>query len=390
MIKTSSLRRNAGLLTLLGVLVGCGNTTASSSSSTDSTSGSQSLHIYALIPNNTAPGSFTIKDFNPSNGTSSVLNGQFGTGVGDNPVLLRTHPNINVFYVLNNGSASLSQYTMDKNGGASFLGAVATPVNPSLIAIHPSGGYVYVVGGAANAPGVIRRFSVNSNGVLENPLDSSTTNNYSTSTSYIKDADFSFGGGTFHVPCVGAIESYPVNSDGTLGAAVQSLATLAPTGDVGDNYRDIDVRPGQASLCAVVNAVNGNDKVRSYAVDNGSLSAVQEADTGELRLGMGSMAGNAQYYVGSASNPRMFGFSVDNSTGTLGPLTTNPMAVGSSNSSTFVKLDPTNLYMVSTGGPGDNALVSRFRGSTGEFVGSSSDSQSLTNASGLDFFAFIF
>lgn len=55
-----------------------------------------------------------------------------------------------------------------------------------------------------------------------------------------------------------------------------------------------------------------------------------------------------------------------------------------------VKLDPTNLCMVSPGGPGDNALVSRFRGNTGEFVGSSSDSQSLTNASGLDFFAFLF
>lgn len=129
MIKTSSLRRNAGLLTLLGVL--CGNSTSSSSSTDSTSSSSQSLHIYAMIPNNTAPGSFTIKDFNPNNGTSSVLNGQFATGVGDNPVLLRTHPNINVFYVLNNGSASLSQYTMDKNGGASFLGAVAPLSTPA-------------------------------------------------------------------------------------------------------------------------------------------------------------------------------------------------------------------------------------------------------------------
>ena len=391
MIKTSSLLRSASLITLLGVLVGCGNSTASSSSSTDSSSLSDPfLHVYALLPNTTVPGSFTIKAFNTSNGNSSVLNSQFGTGVGDNPVLIRTHPNINVFYVLNNGSATVSQYTMDKNGGASFLGTVATPVNPTLIAIHPSGGYVYVVGGAANAPGLIRRFSVTGDGVLDNPLDVATTNNYSTSTDYVKDADFSFAGGTFHLPCVGAIESYPINSDGTLGPAVQSLATAAPTGDAGDNYRDIDVRPGQASLCAVVNAVNGNDKVRSYAVDNGSLSAVQEADTGDLRLGMGCMASNAQYYVGSASNPHMFGFNVDNSTGTLGALATNPMAVGSSISSTFVKLDPTNNFMVSTGGPGDQALVSRFRGSSGEFVGSSSDSQSLTNPSGFDFFAFIF
>ena len=58
--------------------------------------------------------------------------------------------------------------------------------------------------------------------------------------------------------------------------------------------------------------------------------------------------------------------------------------------SLFVMLDPSNNFMVSTGGTGDNVLVARFRGQNGEFVGSTADSQSLNSPQGFDFFTFNF
>ncbi len=361
------------------------------------------LREYAIIPNTNAGignGSITVKNVNLQNGTSSVVNQNFTEGVENDPLIVRTHPNINVVYVLNNNpltpNGTVSQYTIDANGGLAYKGSVTTPPNPTILAVHPSGGYVYVVGQPAAPiigfpegpladlsilPGTIRRFKVNNDGLLSDGVDKSTTNNYNpTAPTFIKDGDFSFGGGTFHVPCLGAIESYPVNNDGTLGNAV--LATVPNT----DNITDIDVRPGQASLVAVVRSSVGNGYLRSYSVNNGVLSTPLTTLPGEQTLGFGDMATNGQYYVGSVSNPRMFGYNVDNTTGALTPLSTNPMQVANGNS-VYSALDPSNNFILSvSNSAGTNLLVARFRGQNGEFVGSTSDSQGLVTPGAFDFF----
>jgi 6-phosphogluconolactonase (cycloisomerase 2 family) len=380
----------AGLVALTGlVATGCG----SSDASFVNTGTGSNIREYAVIANSAGP-SLSVKGVSLVDGTSSLLNNQFTTGVGINPLIVKTHPNINVVYVLNNGSNTISQYTMDGNGGLSFQGTVATPATPTLLVIHPSGGFVYVVGGAANAPGTIRRFNVNGNGLLSNGTDvMTTTANYTNDATFAKDADFSFGGGTLHVPCLGFIESYPVNADGSLGTVVQSAQTAAPTGNVGDNVRDIDVRPGQASLVASVRTVNGNDKLRSYTVTNGALSNVLQTDPGDLTLGMGDFSSNGQYYVGSTVANRMFGFNVDNSTGTLSALGTNPMAItgtGAASPNLFVNLDPSNLFILSTPGTAANLLTARYRSQSGDFVGSTIDGQGLNTPQGFDYFNFNF
>ena len=374
----------AGLVALTGlVATGCGSDTTTGGNFGPTTT----LREYVIIANNNAAGSFTIKNQNLQNGTSSVLNNAFSTGVGANPTVVKTHPNINVFYVLNTGSATVSQYSMDSAGGAAFLGTVATPANPTLLNIHPSGGFVYVVGAAAaNAAGTIRRFTVNSNGTLANGVDVTTVTNYTPDLARVKDGDFSFGGGTFHVPQFGGVRSYAVAADGQLGASV-----LAATANVNDDVRDVDVRPGQAALVASVRTNAGNDSLRSFAVNNGVLSGGTESvNPTELFLGHGDFASNGQYYVGSGSNPRMFGFNVDNSTGAVTALASNPMAVTTGLRSAFVNLDPSNNFMLSTGGNGDNVLVARFRGADGNAVGSTADSQSLSNPNMFDYFTLNF
>ena len=351
-------------------------------------SNSTVLREYAIIANNQAAGSFTVKGLNLQNGTSSVINNQFTTGVGANPILVKTHPNINVFYVLNRTSGTISQYTLDRNGGAAFLGTVNTPANPMFIVIHPSGGLVYV-GAAPNGPGVagsIRRYTVASSGVLTAAgADVLTTNSLTNNVALIKDTDFSFGGGALHVPEVNKVETFSVATDGTLTATAQAN-TL---GNANFEALDVDVRPGQASLVAVVRTNEANDRLFSFPVNNGVLGASTNIAPATV-LNMGDFASNGQYYAGHATLPQMFGYNVDNATGALTALATNPMAVSTGVSSRFVALDPSNNFMLSTGGVGDNVLVARFRGQNGEFIGSTADSQSLFNASGFDFFTFNF
>lgn len=385
----------AGLVALTGlVATGCGSDDTVNIAPVNT----RSLREYAIIANNVTPGTFTIKNVNLQNGTSSVLNNQFSSQ-GNNPTLVRTHPNINVFYVLNSASNNVAQFTMDTNGGAQFLGTVAVPVNSSMLAIHPSGGFVYVVGaaGGVNTPGTIRRFTVNSNGTLANPLDRLTTgaNGYTSNLNLVKEGDFSFGGGTFHIGERGGVVSYPVAADGQLGAGVSfNIATGLAT----DDYRDIDVRPGQASLVTSIRTAAGNDLTRGFAVNNGVVSGGNQVDPGETRLGLGDMATNGQYYVGSESNPRLFGFNVDNATGTLTALASNAAqaAVTGSARSSFVNLDPSNAFVLSTGGQtfggpaADNVLVARFRGQDGNITGSTVDAQALNQAAGFDFFTLNF
>lgn len=375
----------AGLVALAGLVSsGCGSDTTTAANFGPTSS----IHEYAIIANNTAGGSFTIKGVNLQNGTSNVLNNQFTTGVGNNPIMVKTHPNINVFYVLNFGSATISQYTMDANGGAAFQGTVATPANPQLMVIHPSGGLVYVgaASNGANAVGSIRRYTVGSNGLLTAVgADVATANFFSTVVNRAKDADFSFGGGALHIPEVNRIETFNVAADGTLTASGQANNL----GNALFEALDVDVRPGQASLVATVRTNEALDRLFSFPVNNGVLGASSNIAPATF-LNMGDFASNGQYYAGHAQLPQMFGYNVDNATGALTALGTNPMAVPTGLRSQFVNLDPSNNFILSTGGNGDNTLVARFRGANGEFVGSTADTASLTNPSGFDFFTLNF
>ena len=382
------MKKNTCTLGLAGLLAagllssGCGSNDAVHVVQTNSSV----LREYAVIANNQPAGSFTVKGLNLQDGTSSVLNNQFTTGVGANPILVKAHPNVNVFYLLNRGSATISQYSLDRNGGATFLGTVNTPANPMFLVIHPSGGLVYV--GAAptgnGTAGAIRRYTVAPSGVLTAAgADVLTTNSLTNDITRVKDADFSFGGGALHVPEVNKVETFTVAADGTLTASAQGNSLENA------NYEalDVDVRPGQASLVAVVRTNEVNDRLFSFPVNNGVLGASSNIAPATV-LNMGDFASNGQYYVGHANLPQMLGYNVDNATGALTALATNPMAVSTGVSSRFVGLDPSNNFILSTGGVGDNVLIARFRGQNGEFTGSTADSQSLFNPSGFDFFTF--
>lgn len=375
----------AGLVALTGVVAtGCGSDDDVYFAPTNTAQ----IREYAIIANR-GNNTFTIKNVNIGNGTSSVLNSQFATGVGTDPVLVKTHPNINVFYVLNKGGATISQYTMDANGGANFLGTVPTPANPQYIVIHPSGGFVYVgaASGGVDTPGSIRRYTVSNTGLLTAAgADVATVANFTRTLAHVKDADFSFGGGVLHSPEVNAVESFNIAADGSLSTtgAGQNLTNAA------FEALDVDVRPGQASLVAVVRTNEATDRLQSFPVNNGVVGAVTTNLSTTLTFASkGDFAVNGQYYVGSSSVPQVLGYNVDNATGALTALSTNPMAVAAG-ASTFLALDPSNNFIVTTSGAADNILTARFRGANGEFTGSTSDTQSLSTPAGFDFFTFNF
>lgn len=386
----------AGLVALTGlVATGCGSDDATVVNSGSTTS----VREFAVIPN-FGNNSITVKGVNLVDGTSSLLNNSFNQNVGNQPFQIKCHPNVNVFYVLHKGTANtastIGQFTMDNNGGVAFLGNVATPANPMWLAIHPAGGLVYV--GAANNgngnAGSIRRYTVNANGTLVAQAgDVATTNAVTNNFARVQDADFSFGGGALHVPEVNKIETFTIAADGTLTATAQANGLT----NAAFEAADIDVRPGQNSLVAVVRTNEATDRVMSFPLNNGVLGAVAtNLSTTETRLNQGDFSVSGQYYLGSSTNPRMFGFTLDPNTSALVALSTNPMAVTTGARSQFVALDPSNNFIVSTGGGiadglgADNVLVARYRGQGGEFVGSTADASGLNIPGAFDFFNFNF
>lgn len=386
----------AGLVALTGlVATGCGSDTTTGGNIAPSTN----IREYVVIANNVAAGGFTIKNLNLQNGTSSILTTQTANVGADtnNSIMVKTHPNVNVFYVLNKGTAArgtISTYTVDANGAATALGApVPAPVNPQFLSIHPAGGLVYVGGAPAgnNALGDIQRYTVANNGALTlTGLPVKTAFNMTIDfANRVKDVDYSFGGGALHVGTVNHVETFNIAADGTLTPSGQ----VSLLGGAAFEALDVDVRPGQASLEAVVRTNNAVDNITSFPVANGVLGAGTNTVTAEAFLWMGDFASNGQYYVGAGSQAGgpndMLGFNVVNDTGALSPLGTNPMNVALGTSSSFVNLDPSNNFILSTGA-NNSVLVARFRGADGNFIGSTVDSQGLTNASGFDYFNFNF
>jgi len=226
---------------------------------------------------------------------------------------------------------------------------------------------------------------VANNGTLTAGGDVATTANFCRFVNRVKDADFSFGGGVLHSPEVNKVESFNIANDGTL-----STTGAGPTlGGSNPEALDVDVRPGQASMVVTVRTTDATDRLNSFPVNNGVVGAVTtNLDAGVTTLNMSDFATNGQFYAGVSSAPQVLGFNVDNATGALTALATNPMAVTTGNSD-FLALDPSNNFIVTTG-TAANIVTARFRGTNGEFVGSTSDTQSLNGPKGFDFFTYNF
>ena len=358
------MRRNLLVVASLLTTCGCGSDTASPSG----TQRNVTLNEYVVIPN-FGSNSLSIKSVNLQNGTSRPVSTALPSG-GTHPVIARAHPNVRVFYVVNRDSNVIAQFSLDSAGAASMISTISCPNSTQLLVIHPSGGWAYAAGG-----NILRSYTVSSTGILSTlGADTILANTAGW------DADFSRTGGLLHVPEVGQIQSFPVSSAGFLGAP--SSTALASTTDTAV---DLDVRPGGTSMEV---AIQGNNSVRSYALNANGLPATVTVQDLNFQPTTGDFSGSGHYYLGKNGSPSVHAYESSPLSGALSELTGSPLTLTGTGGAFFVALDLTDNFVCSTDGNSNNRLDVRLRQANGQFGESTVDNQGLNIPGKFDYFLF--
>lgn len=345
------MKRNLGLLFLLGWMAGCGTHGEDSISSNPPVR----LRELLIIPN-FAANTVTIKSVNLEDGTSSVL-GNPVPSAGTHPLIARSHPNVKVFYVVNRDSNVITQFTLDENGNARLISSIACPNQTQLFVVHPSGGWAYAGGGTS-----LRTYAISSSGVLSvQGADATLAGEPGW------DADFSRNGTALHVPELGQLQSFPVAA-GVLGTPITT-----PLASNADRAVDLDLRPGGTSIAV---AVQGNDSIRAYTLGNNGFPNTLTVQNLTFRPATADFADNGQYYLGENGSPSVHAFQ-SNPSGVLSELADSPLVLSGTGGAYFNALDLTEKLVFSTDGNANNRLDVRLRQADGRLIGSSSDTQGL-------------
>lgn len=339
------------MLFLLGSLVGCG----AHSNDTNSPNPTGRLRELVVIPN-FAANTVTVKSINLENGTSSIL-GNPVPSAGTHPLIVKSHPNVKVFYVVNRDSNVITEFSLDENGSANLISSISCPNQTQLLVVHPSGGWAYAAGGTT-----LRTYSVSSSGIL-----SVQGGDVVLANEPGWDADFARNGSVLHIPELGQVQSFPV-AGGVLGAV-----TTTPLASNADRAVDLDVRPGGASMEV---SVQGNDSVRAYTLGSNGLPNSLTVKSLNFRPSTADFADNGQYYLGENGSPAVHAFQ-SNTSGSLSELADSPLVVAGSGGAFFNALDLTENLVFSTDGNANNRLDVRLRQADGRLLGSSSDTQGL-------------
>ncbi|MBX3172470.1 MAG: beta-propeller fold lactonase family protein [Candidatus Eremiobacteraeota bacterium] len=365
----------AALLTL-----GCGNSLqvnippsgGGSDNNNNNNPGGLSLRELIVIPN-LSDNTITVKQVNLDDGTTftraTVSSGAQG------PFVVKCSPTMNVFYVLNSNSGLITEFRIDINGNVSSIGNIASPANPLLMTIHPSGRLVFVAGTGRQ----VFTYGVNNDGTLT--LVAQTTTNFLNGTPGL-DADFSGNGAFLHLPVVGGVQTCAIQNDGSLVSS--SLNNAGGSIGAADQVLDVDVHPGQTSLQAAIQRA-GNDAIASFAINGGALTPTGGATTVNYEVGLGDFSAPGRYYLGESGTPRVHGFNTVAATGALTELATSP-SISSGLNALYTQMDFTSSYLFTTQSVGSNLLISRPLSGAGEFNDSNVDNQNLAAPQLFDFF----
>lgn len=323
-----------------------------------------------IIPQNTTPGTLTLKFINLINGTSVF--GQQGVNSGGNgPEVVKVHPTRPQFFVGNTLSNNVASFAVNGNAGVGNLGApVAAPAGVRLLAVHPNGAFLYAAGGNS-----IQTYAIQPDGTL---VASGAA--VALAGTVGDDAAFSNGGNTLHIPEQGFIQSFTVN--GNTGALTAPVNTALAAG--GDQCLDVNVHPNGTCLLADVDQ-GANDSVRSYVLTGGTLGAVTVQNFA-FGIGSGEMARNGQFFLGQTGAPaNIRGYNVNAATGAITEFANSPQA--NPNSSFLMGLDPSQQFIFSVGG---GTLDVRGRVADGTMSGVTSDSAGVSgNSRRFDFFQYV-
>ena len=357
------MKRNLAALLLLVGLAGCG-----ALSDTQASAQSPQRTTEMVIVPNFAANSLTVKQVNQEDGTTRLV-GDPVPSAGTHPVIVKAHPNVKVFYVVNRDSNVITQFSLDDQGKAGLISSIACPERTQLLVVHPSGGWAYAAGGTR-----LRTYSISSTGIL---------NVQGVDTELAAEpgwgADFSHNGKVLHVPELGQLQSFPI-SRGALGSGVTT-----PLAGSTDRAVDLDLKPGSSCLEVVV---QGNDSVSAYTLGSDGFPSGVTVQHLKFRPATGDFAQNGQYYLGENGAPAVHVYQVGAS-GLLSERSDSPMALTGTGGAFFTALDLTENFVLSTDANPNNRLDIRLRQADGKLAGSLSDSQSLNIPGQFDFMLFL-
>ncbi|MFN8609873.1 MAG: hypothetical protein U0931_20200 [Vulcanimicrobiota bacterium] len=348
-------------LTLLA-LVGCGSYNLDPQYASRTTE----LREFLVAPNFSS-NSLTIRQVDLHTGIGKVSSAL--PSYGTHPLIVRSHPNLKVFYVVNRDSSVISQYSLDASGEASLLGTISCPANTQLLVLHPAGGRAYAAGNDA-----LRTYSVSSSGILQ-VLGADTL----LAAPAGWDADFSGRGEVLHIPEAGQIQSFPL-IQGYPGPPVSS-----PLESQQDLALDVDVRPDGSSMEVVI---QGHDSIRSYRLSGAGLPASAGVCRLAFRPALADFASNGQYYLGENGSPSVHAYDSSQANGLLTELSGGAAVLPGLGGAFFTALDPSEKFVFSTDGNSNNRLDLRLRSADGNLLPGKSDNKGLETPGMFDFLVF--
>ena len=347
------------------VATGCG----SDDSTVFTQQAQQQLREFIILPN-AATDSVSVRGIDTQTGNTAVLS---NNPTGSTPSMVRTHPTRNLFYVSNLGSSNISGFSIDTNGGTSNLSnsPYAGPAGCSMVAIHPSGQFVYAAGGAE-----IRSYSVGADGSLSQIGVQALANGARF------DGCFSNQGRFLHIPTVAGITTLTVNqATGLLSAPVNTAAA--------GGVLDVSIHPNGTLLIGTVQVAGANnDQAAPFTVDgNGALTAQAVTNLG-YETGFGEIARNGQFYTGEIATANIRGFNVTSNNGALAAITGSPFAAAGGGA--FIGIDPTNSLIYSAANSGTTlAGARRLADGTLQAAQNSPFTGNLSTPFVFDFFQFV-
>jgi 6-phosphogluconolactonase (cycloisomerase 2 family) len=279
----------------------------------------------------TANGAFTFT-------TPVTINGSYNVTVGTQPTAMGcrvfsgsgssvtanvTSVNVTcrteVAYVVNNGSATISQYTIGVGGALATLGSpVSTGLDPRAMAVDPSGRYVYVPN---YGDGTVSQYNIGADGSLTamSPASVPTGSGATSSPTFVA---IDPTGRYVYVTngADGTVSQFTIST--TVGTAGQLISMSTPTiTTIGGLPLFITVDP-TGKFAYVANA--GSQSVAQYGIGvGGALTALSPATvaigspTSEL-FGITIDPTGSYAYVGDYSGNAIFQFTIGG-TGSLSP-----------------------------------------------------------------------
>lgn len=333
-MKKSLLGFSFGALLLGSIVVtGCGSSTQAAPQSPQA----PTLTTFVMIPNqNNATVSIRTLDV-PSGNTVHLSS----VATGNNPFMVRSHPNQNFFYVANQGSSNLSSFVLNaQNGTASPVGAnVAAPPSVSSVMVHPSGRFVYAAGTLE-----IRGYEIQNDGSLA-LIPASTV--ALTSPANL-DGAFSNNGAHLHIPLDNSLQTFSIDAVTGVLTATVNIPVVA------DELLQVKSVPNTNVILASAKRP-GPDAILPFSVSvNGVPSPEAGQDLGH-EVAEIDVSRNGQLYTGVVGGGQIFAFNVGGK-GVLTPFANSPFTA--TGGGQFLRLDPSNIVVLSHVG---SSLASNLR-----------------------------